>query len=111
MIALCEFLARQRSLRLALPAPDSQLGSKTKTELAPSGCYAQHNLPALMRRTSKHLVSNASFLQREHSSYMRNQFSAVEKFCNLVQPCSSYIHIEVCCSNAITFLRRFGNWR
>jgi hypothetical protein len=32
-----------------------------------SGCYVQHDLPALMRRTFKHLVRVASFFQWEHS--------------------------------------------
>jgi hypothetical protein len=45
-----------------------------------SGCDAQHDLAALMRRSSKHLVGNAGFFQGEHSPHVRNQFSAVEHF-------------------------------
>ena len=37
-----------------------------------SGCDAQHNFAAVMRRTSKHLVGDASLFQRKYSSYVRN---------------------------------------
>jgi hypothetical protein len=37
-----------------------------------------------MRRTGKHLVGNASFFQPEHSPHVRNQFSAIEQFRDLV---------------------------
>jgi hypothetical protein len=35
-----------------------------------SGCDAQYDLAALMRRTAGHLVGNAGSFQREHSSYV-----------------------------------------
>jgi len=74
-----------------------------------SGCDAQHDLAALMRSTSKHLVGNTSFFQREHSTYLRNQLSPVKQFRYFVQSRCSHIHIKVRGSNAMTFLRRLGN--
>src|ERR1043165_4109489 len=49
-----------------LPPPTSQPHNRV------SVCNLQHDLAALVRRTSKHFVRNASFFQREHSSYVRN---------------------------------------
>ena len=80
---------------LARSAANSSLTSRQALRSRLSGCYVQHDLAALMPRTSKHLVGKASFLQREHSPYVRRQFSAVEQFCDLVQPRCRHVHIEV----------------
>jgi hypothetical protein len=39
-----------------------------------------------MRPAGKHLVGDVRALQREHNADVRNQFSAVEQLCDLVQP-------------------------
>jgi len=43
------------------------------------GSDAEHDLAALMRRTSEHLVGDVRVFQREHSAWVRNQFSAIEE--------------------------------
>ena len=60
-----------------------------------SGIDIEHDLSAAMRPAGKHLVGDARVLQREHSADVRNQFSAVEQFCDLVQPRCRHVHIEV----------------
>lgn len=50
-------------LQFQVRVPTAQLGSKAKqSRSASSGCDAQYNLLALMRRASKHLVGNAGLL-------------------------------------------------
>ena|SRR5690349_5554901 len=66
---------------------------QSKTRPASSGRDAQYNFPALVRRTSKHFVGDASFFEREYSPNVRKQMSAVDQSCNLVQ--SPSIHTSV----------------
>jgi hypothetical protein len=58
---------------------------------------------------TKHFVGNASFFQWEHRADIRNQFSAVEQLCHLVQPPRSHIYIKGNGPNAITPLAFLGN--
>src|SRR5262249_4635504 len=64
-----------------------------------------------MRLTFKHLVRNASFCEWEHGAHVRNNLSALEQSCDLVQPRCSDIDIKVRCSNAIKSLKCLGNRR
>ena len=75
-----------------------------------SGIDIEHDLSAAMRAAGKHLVGDVRVFQREHGADVRNQFSAVEQFCDLVQPRCSYIHIKIRRANAIIFLCCLGNW-
>ena len=83
----------------------------TARALNRAGIDAEHDLSAAMPAVRKHLMGDASVLQRQHGADVRFQFPAIEQRGELVQPRRSHIHIKVSGSNAITLLHCLGHGR